>query len=111
MEETIDLQWLAGWLEGEGCFTPANGYPRITGSSTDEDVIVEVARILGAKVDGPRYYKGKVGQPLKALWRVNVHGEKSFIWMKKLYPLMRGSRRKNKIAEMLSMFKVVYPNA
>ncbi len=42
---TTDWAWVAGLLEGEGCFsfTGAGRFPRITLQMTDEDIIKRVA--------------------------------------------------------------------
>jgi hypothetical protein len=43
-----EIAWLAGWLEGEGCFSfgGAGGkYPRISAASTDLDTLEHVLKI------------------------------------------------------------------
>ena len=42
--------WLAGILEGEGCFTIIGGYPRLVLKMTDEDIVTRVANFFEAKV-------------------------------------------------------------
>ena len=42
--------WLAGILEGEGCFAITGGYPRITLKMTDEDIVNRVAQFFEASV-------------------------------------------------------------
>lgn len=45
-----DLLWLAGWLEGEGCFTQYRNYrtkcPVVMAGCTDADVIERVGRLF-----------------------------------------------------------------
>ena len=55
MTSMKDVYWLAGWLEGEGCFNlhPSRHcyrYPRISGCSTDKDIMVRVGKLLRVKV-------------------------------------------------------------
>lgn len=111
MLETRDLHWLAGWLEGEGCFEfrcPAPprksdgvkaGYPRITAGCTDKDVAERAHRILGT---GSMYEENN-GRTTP-MWRVNIQNQKAIGWMMTLYTLM-GKRRQTKIKEIISSWR------
>ena len=46
----VDWAWVAGLLEGEGCFPIVNGYPRITIKMTDQDIIERFARFFDVNV-------------------------------------------------------------
>ena len=95
-----DIAWLAGLLEGEGCFSTRkkNNYIRIHVNLTDYDVIARAAEILRTKVQGP--YQPKVprkdGSPCKPVWRVCVYGPRAASWMMTLYSLL-GERRREQI--------------
>lgn len=57
----IEVAWLAGWLEGEGCFSPRDnrGYKTIdiNAKSIDLDVLEHVFEITGVgSVTGPQIY-------------------------------------------------------
>jgi hypothetical protein len=101
--EPSDLNWLAGLLEGEGCFSvqrykgnrkPA---PRITVSMVDEDVVNRVGALFGSSVSraDPPSRKGHQPQYVTALG-----AGRAAILMRELYPLM-GARRKEKIERVL----------
>jgi hypothetical protein len=106
--------WLAGYLEGEGCFgsekhtKPYATYirPRVALNSTDEDVILRVQGILYDKFQirvavcsfQPKYIGAKISYDLK------VRGKKAVLIMKDLYPLM-SKRRQAKILEVVANTK------
>ena len=94
-----DVVWLAGYLEGEGCFFYDK--PRHTGcialETIDKDVARKVARIMGTKMYGPYFREGR--QPA---YRVQMRHAES--WMEKVYDMM-GTRRRAKIREVLRKYK------
>lgn len=110
MADTRDVLWLAGLLEGEGCFilqrhsngmTPTR-YMQIAIQliMTDEDVVSRAASILGSPYNTPdRKTKGG-----KSIHRTVVHGPRAAGWMMTLLPLM-GARRKAKIVEIINLWK------
>ncbi len=90
----LDVYWMAGLLEGEGCFDGMNQTtPRLRITMTDLDVMIKAGKILGAynitmttrsvNKNKPAYYIG-------------LHGLMAIEWMKRIYPLM-GNRRKEQI--------------
>ena len=99
-----DVYWLAGWVEGEGCFRMETScykyrYPRLTVKVTDLDVVEKAAKILGTK---PRDVKDvDANAHWKPQFKVDVAGAKAAGWMMTLYPLM-GSRRQARIHEVLT---------
>ena len=107
MLNTKDIYWLAGLLEGEGCFftsyqsnKPKYKYPRILLGMTDRDVIEKAAKILGGTV----YLVGEK-KNRKRVWYVSVARTHQAVgWMMTLYSLM-GERRKLKIKECLGSWK------
>jgi hypothetical protein len=87
--------WLAGLLEGEGCFA-FNRTPKISLSMTDQDIIQRVADMWGKPVyDVPPRKEG-----WKPVYRVEVFGQQARDIMLMLQPLM-GARRSAKIDEVL----------
>ena len=89
--------WLAGYLEGEGCFlTSPTGSPGIKVCATDFDVVEKYGNLVHRPVRGP--YADKRG--FKQKWEVNLYGENSIKIMKIILPLM-GERRKMKISEII----------
>ena len=105
MRSTQDIAWLAGLLEGEGCFKvgrparyPTKAYPRISVQMTDEDVVRRAADIMGARFNGP--YE----RPGKTVWMANLQTRAEVAgWLMTLYPLM-GARRQERIRELLAIW-------
>ncbi len=110
-----DLYWLAGLIEGEGCFSlQGNGSrgkgkcwtrkPNIRIGMADKDVLDYAARIFNTNVTGP--YKNKLpnGTLGKDIWHISINGNKAIQWMMTLYSLM-SQRRKNKIEEIINYWK------
>lgn len=96
-----DIYWLAGLLEGEGCFgLLAFGQPRIQLTMTDRDVIDRVAMIAGPAVKGPYRQSGN----RQEVFAVTITGRKAAGWMMSIYPLM-GQRRQSKIREALATWR------
>ena len=98
-----DIYWVAGLLEGEGCFydpSRAGHNPTIQLIMTDKDVVIRVAKILGAYKVIECNKPTKSGKPL---YRMVLYGRQVLCWMLTLYSLM-GERRKAKIKEIVSMW-------
>jgi len=107
-----ELHWLAGFLEGEGCFSwvrPSqsnrrkHGAPMITATSTDEDIIRRVASMLCTTVlrQEPRAEK------YKAVYSTRAYSAAAAGYMMELYPLM-GLRRQQKIREILQLHQTQF---
>lgn len=92
-----DLLWLAGWWEGEGCFSGNGQLPRMQVSCSDKDVIERAARILGVSVKD----KAPHASNKRKCYYLSVNGHRARVWMLRLLPLM-GERRQAKIVELLS---------
>lgn len=92
-----DLKWLAGLLEGEGCFTfHGDGRPQVIVHMTDADVVAKAARRMGVKPYGP-YFDKKGSMPF---FTANLYGPKARVLMRQLYPHM-GARRRARIRHIL----------
>lgn len=102
-----ELHWLAGLIEGEGCFSMKkrnshrkDGAKKMVGSlqinMTDRDVLERAGSLLGARVTGP-YKNGTKGE--KDFYSVRLEGDKAMQAMTLLKALM-GERRRARIEEI-----------
>jgi hypothetical protein len=101
-----DLSWIAGLLEGEGCFTKTGDgrgrvVPRVQLRMTDEDVVRTVGSMLGSAVSYtmPR----ECGR--QPTYKTQVSGGKALDLMRLLLPRMH-SRRSKRISDLLREFSV-----
>ena len=91
-----DLIWLAGLLEGEGCFDLHRGrYPRVRLGMTDRDVVGRAATLFGARVR-----LTLKPAPSSATWHTEISGSRAEEIMEAVLPFM-GARRSAKIATIL----------
>lgn len=97
-----DLPWLAGFLEGEGSFdlTTRNLCPRIRVSSTDLDVVIRAASIMGCVSVN---YMTRPTNGNKLAYATGISGERAVMWMKVLLPMM-GVRRQEQIDQCLDKY-------
>lgn len=101
---TVDIRmiyYLAGLLEGEGCFTEAAGEtPCILFDTTDQDTATLAAKILQAtRVHQPK--KTSTGKPV---YRVVIRGAMAAGWMMTLYSLL-SQRRRSRIRRVLDRWQ------
>jgi hypothetical protein len=99
-----ELYWLAGLLEGEGCFSARlNGGFRdilVTVQMTDRDVVEKVQRLTGIGTVGVKRDK----RPnRKTLYEWYATGANAYQLMQRLLPLM-GERRAAKITELIQIY-------
>ena len=98
-----DISWLAGWLEGEGCFYLDKGRPCINVVTTDYDVILRAANLAG--VPDTRIKEAKKRLPHhKQQYYLNLRSGLASEIMRTIRPHM-GLRRGNKIDEVLLYVK------
>ena len=102
----LDIAWLAGLLEGEGCFKmqSSGGYKGsicISLQMTDKDVVQRVTALLDGTLWGPH---GPYGHSKLPTYQTAIFGSKAASWMMTLFPLM-GERRQGKIKELLDYWK------
>ncbi len=97
-----DLHWLAGIIEGEGCFSNSLGSgsikPRIQVQSADLDVLEKLKLIYDAPIGGPFKTRAKHHSPMYC-W--NVNGERARELIGIIRPLM-SKRRQGQIDHSLS---------
>lgn len=101
------LPWLAGLLEGEGCFTltwnAGRGYPVICVKMCDPDVVDRAGAMLGVtnvRTDPPRH------QHWQRTYVAQIGGYKAAAWMRTLSPFM-GIRRQAAIAAALATYRPI----
>jgi len=97
----IETAWLAGLLEGEGCFA-ANGKHgiKIMLQMTDKDVVEKAAKLLEVNLSGFQDERPH----RKATWRFQLCGDRAVQVMEILLPFM-GERRTVKIKRLLLQAK------
>jgi hypothetical protein len=91
-----DIAWLAGLIEGEGCFSRSKrGVPEIEIAMTDEDVIRRAAILMNSSVQKkhPPSWRTRNWSPQ---WRTRAYGNNAIEIMKLVRPHM-GRRRTTKI--------------
>jgi hypothetical protein len=107
--DDLDRAWLAGLLEGEGCFYVGRGgkqtrpNPRIQLSMQDPDVVRRAAAIVGS---GYTYdYEPKPPSRRRTfVWRTS--GQSAIDLMRELLPLM-GQRRAAKIEAIIAAWNAM----
>jgi hypothetical protein len=85
---TSELYWLAGLLDGEGCFLVNVYTPRLALAMTDVDTVERAATLMGAKIGKPWVLKS--GKPY---WNFALYGTRAIEWMQTLYVLMSVRRQ------------------
>lgn len=101
-----ELYWLAGLIEGEGCFdmhyrgTNRIGYLRLRLAVTDRDVLEHASKILNCKI----VIQPARNEKCKEVYTITLHNKEAVGWMLTLYSLM-GIRRKEKIRELLLFWR------
>ncbi len=104
-----DLAWVAGLLEGEGCFTwkSKNRAQRsglaVTCHMTDADVLRRLHRIVGGTFHGP-YTNGPRGRLPRFFWRIGGLAARQL--MELLLPWM-GKRRAARIEELIHAYDAI----
>lgn len=106
------LGYLAGILEGEGCFRSHRGRggkshsPVISLGMTDLDTVRKVAQMLDIEkisfYDPNKY--GKFKKEAKLMHTIELRGIRAIEVMKSVYPYM-SERRKGKIKQVIAEFK------
>lgn len=99
-----DLYWLAGLLEGEGCFSTTKWkgklktyvYPRVDMTSTDRDVVVRAAALMGGQVRAKRPQRAHYKVP----YCVQIVSKQAAAIMREVLPHM-GKRRSARIHQLL----------
>lgn len=103
MSPDEEIIWLAGLLEGEGCFGTSNkNSPYVHLGMTDRDIIERASKIMLCSSRILTRYKDS---DRKTLWQVSAWNTRAIIIMKKVLPYM-GERRSSKINEVLKDYEL-----
>lgn len=97
MITTNQISWIAGILEGEGCFHFNGVTPAISLRMTDRDVVVKARDIINSKI---KVHVRERPFPRKTVYEILIGSNTAIQWMMTVYSLM-GERRKSKIRELL----------
>ncbi len=92
-----DAAWLAGLLDGEGCFDNPRGNPRIRVKMSDLDVVLRAASIMDATTFAEIDYRPN----RKPLLVAQTTGDNAIRVMRALLPWL-GSRRSAKVTEIVT---------
>lgn len=100
---TLELAWLAGLLEGDGCFHLSQGrYPLLVLGMTDRDTVEraqEVCGGVGSISERPAGTKG-----YKPMWRWDVCSVDAIAVMMTVYGMM-STRRQARIREVIEGYR------
>ena len=100
---SIELGWIAGILEGEGCFRIQDRCPDIYLGMTDQDTVLKMRNLMDkAQAVNIRYESHERNKPQYIL---HISSKRAVEWMMTLYPLM-SIRRKAKIREVLATWRI-----
>ena len=102
MVTSLDIVWLAGYLEGEGSFGIQSNCPRICLGTTDLDVIEKVGKLWQRKWYKDTPHTNRFGT--KPMFRIAVCSSDAIAWMFMIYQFL-GVRRQAKIREIVVTWK------
>lgn len=106
MATSVDIAWVAGLLEGEGCFSISNQKCLSSGIislvSTDYDTIVRFKCIT--KTSNMIQTARRNTKYWKTCYKILISGNLAIQWMMTIYPLM-GIRRQEAIRNLLNRWK------
>lgn len=98
-----DLHWIAGFLEGEGSFTPHHGAIRISAAQVQREPLDRLQAIMGGKIyfkdNSERRRRGVVMS--SDIFRYQLSGSEAAGWMMTLWSLMSPRRREQIEAALL----------
>lgn len=97
--DKVTIAWLAGLLEGKGCFTYACS-PGIKLGMTDRDVVHKVALIWGRYVRGPYQYPHN----RKPVYYTEVWAGHATGWMMTMLPFF-STRCSDKVREIIRRWR------
>lgn len=98
----MDTAWLAGLLEGEGCFILAQKrYPQIALKMTDEDVVTRAAELAPGSTPVRRHARTGNDVRHKAVYCVEWNGRTATNLMWRVLPFM-GVRRSERILTVIT---------
>jgi hypothetical protein len=96
-----DIAWLAGLLEGEGCFRLNRTTPSVELSMCDEDIVNRAAALMGVDVSR-KGFDTQANPSWRPRWRIAANGKQAISVMRMVRPWL-GFRRGKKVDEVLSL--------
>lgn len=105
-DDVRSISWLAGLLEGEGTFATRAGYPSISVTMCDHDVLERAATVMGIA----RVWRKDVIRNEDRGWspafEIGIAGARAAEWMHRLRPLV-GQRRALQIDRALAAYRPI----
>lgn len=98
-----EIAWLAGLLEGEGCFSLTKGSVTVQVTMTDRDIVERSAWLVGAPSVGT-HATSHTKRGHQVCYRWTLCGSSAAAWMMTIYPFM-GERRRATIRARLARWK------
>lgn len=95
--DRVDAAWLAGLLDGEGCFDSPRGNPRVRVKMSDFDVVLRAAELMGAST-----YTELIPNR-KPLLVAQITGTPAAKVMRQILPFL-GARRTARATEIVLTF-------
>jgi hypothetical protein len=92
----VQAAWLAGLLDGEGCFDAPRNNPRIRVKMSDLDVVLRAADLMTAKT----YMEIPWQSDYKPCMVAQITGDRAVAVMRAVLPYL-GSRRSGKVTELI----------
>jgi hypothetical protein len=95
-----ELYWIAGFLEGEGCFARCGGTIVVTVSQVQKEPLERLYKLLGGSPIHQYSHKNPKHNPF---YRWQIYGKKAERLMKSVFPIM-SPKRQEKIALCLAWY-------
>lgn len=105
-EDARSVAWLAGLLEGEGTFADAGGYPEISATMCDRDVLERAAAIMGIRTVSAKDIATSAEHGWSPAFEIGTCGARAADWMRRLRPFM-GRRRTLEVDRALTAYHPV----
>ena len=103
--DRVDAAWLAGLLDGEGCFDAPRGNPRVRVKMGDLDVVLRAGELMGGTLhEEPDRRPTVDGRPRTTMAVAQVNGEAAIAAMLAVLPWL-GSRRSAKVTEIVRAYR------
>lgn len=96
--DRVDAAWLAGLLDGEGCFDAPRGNPRVRVKMSDLDVVLRAASLLNATTHH------EIVEGRKPLLVAQTTGERAVEALTDILPFL-GSRRTARATEIILAYR------
>lgn len=97
------MHWLAGLLEGEGCFTSSGSYPHVSVQMCDRGVVARAAALMGALSVREATRERDLALGWSRSYVASVVGARAAALMRELRPLL-GTRRGAHVDRVLAAY-------